>query len=100
MGPAMVQPAWINFVPVSMDRSRPDLDVALAICLKPGENLRPALMTEPGTLGRKAGVCETDRGNAVILGQVETNERLKRVLLPVREPCKDEQTGRLDLPVL
>ena len=28
------------------------LDGTLGICLKPGENLGPALMTEPRTLGR------------------------------------------------
>src|SRR5262252_7083999 len=57
-------------------------------------------MTESRTLGCEARVCETDRSNAVILGQVETHEGLKRVLLPVGKPRKNEQTGRLDLPIL
>jgi hypothetical protein len=52
------------------------------------------------TLRSQARVRQADRGEAVPLLQIEADQCLWRVLLPVREPGEDQQARTLNRTVL
>src|SRR6185312_1960627 len=87
--------AYRPFCGLSIDRAVATAS-AFRITLQPRQDLRPALMARARAFAGKARVGEPHRGDAVVLVEFEAHQRLRRLLVPARQPGEGEHARAFD----